>query len=82
MVREVPTASILTEAASLMIVSKAHGIRGCETIPSVVIIAVDVQDLLALHTQYTIQLVRTSDSSLLLVLAYPESTHSVRPARC
>jgi hypothetical protein len=82
MFRVVRTASILTEAASLCLVSRAQRIGRCETVPSVVIIAVNVQDFLALHTQHTIQLVRTLDSSFPLIPAYPESTHSVRPARC
>lgn len=81
MVWAVLTASILTEAASLRPVSKAQSDRGREALPSIVIIAVDVQDLLALHTQNTMYLVRIVDSGRLLILAYPESTHSVRPAQ-
>jgi hypothetical protein len=50
MVWEVLTASILTEAASLCLVSNDLRIQKDESIPSVMVITVYVQDFLALHT--------------------------------
>lgn len=50
MVWEVLTASIFTEAASLCLVSNVLMIQRGESIPSVMVIAVNVQDFLALHT--------------------------------
>jgi hypothetical protein len=50
MVWEVLTASIFTEAASLCLVSNVLRTQKGGSIPSVMVIAVNVQDFLALHT--------------------------------
>ena len=49
------TVSMLTDAASLSSVSQAVKIQesGCHNIPSVVVVAVNMQNLLALHTENT-----------------------------
>ena len=48
------TASILMDAASLLVVSLVHVTGTAQVnIPSVVVISINMQDFLALNTQYT-----------------------------
>jgi hypothetical protein len=72
------TASMLTEAASLVLVS-LFSRGGTSNIPSVVVISVNVQDLLAFDTHNTASIsykVRPPSKNL----PYPERIHSVKPA--
>jgi hypothetical protein len=80
--RSLLTASILIDAASLFLVSLAHVARTARVnIPSIVILPVDMQDLLALNTQHTNINQLSNLSPGLSECAYPESTHSVNPVQ-
>ena len=75
------TASMLTEAASLLAVSRDRHTPILWSIPSVMVIPVNVQDLLAFHAQNPASIVSSRDSAAQLppLSTYPERTHSVRP---
>lgn len=76
------TASMLTEAASLVVVSQDHPTPILLSIPSVVVVPVNVQDLFAFDTQNPGTTVSLQNPAARLPRrAYPESTHSVRPVR-
>ncbi len=71
---------MFTEAASLPKSSvQSTASRGLCAVPAVVVIAVDMEDLLALDGEHTIARSAVIHTAGCEGEAHPESTHSVRP---